>query len=206
MTMKHAMNVGFSKKAAGVLLAAASLLVASCSGEMKELAPLKIDELAVTIPHGQSREYSYTDKNGGFYYGMTSTDDFGDWYAGWNIYTQRLFADYRLYVDGERLLRADALTSVYPDKLVRRHGKAVETFCLVDEPKLLYVRMDSVQGKHISLQLMGENVTDARKDGHSVLYTPKESTENVIRITPAKEGEIELAEVGQQFPHLPGAS
>ncbi|MCD7941773.1 MAG: hypothetical protein LUH50_17980 [Bacteroides intestinalis] len=153
-----------------------------------------MDKLGITIPGGQSREYSYTDKNGSFYYGMTSIDDWGDWYAGWNIYAKRIFADYRLHVDGERLYRKDACTSVYPDRLIRHYGKAVETFSLVDEPKLLYVRMDSVQGKHISLMLIGGNVVDARKDGNSILYTAKESPENVIRIAPVKEVGIEFAD------------
>ena len=166
--INNKVNLCFSKKAAGILLAATSFLVMACSENVKELPTLSTNELSITIPDGQSREYSYTDKNGGFYYGMTSTDDWGDWYAGWNIYAKRIFADYRLYVDGERLLRENARTSVYPDKLVRRYEKAVETFCLVDEPKLLYVRMDSVQGKQISFMLMGENVVDARKDGNSV--------------------------------------
>ena len=68
-------NWCFSKKAASVLLAATSFLVMSCSDNVKELSPLNIDKLGITIPDEQSREYSYTDKNGGFYYGMTSTDD-----------------------------------------------------------------------------------------------------------------------------------
>ena len=192
--INNKVNLCFSKKAAGILLAATSFLVMACSENVKELPTLSTNELSITIPDGQSREYSYTDKNGGFYYGMTSTDDWGDWYAGWNIYAKRIFADYRLYVDGERLLRENARTSVYPDKLVRRYEKAVETFCLVDEPKLLYVRMDSVQGKQISFMLMGENVVDARKDGNSVLYTTKESPENVIRIAPVAETGIEFAD------------
>ena len=192
--INNKVNLCFSKKAAGILLAATSFLVMACSENVKELSTLSTNELGITIPDGQSREYSYTDKNGGFYYGMTSTDDWGDWYAGWNIYAKRIFADYRLYVDGERLLRENASTSVYPDKLVRRYEKAVETFCLVDEPKLLYVRMDSVQGKQISFMLMGENVVDARKDGNSVLYTTKESPENVIRIAPVAETGIEFAD------------
>ena len=191
--INNKVNLCFLKKAAGILLAATSFLVMACSENVKELSTLSTNELGITIPDGQSREYSYTDKNGGFYYGMTSTDDWGDWYAGWNIYAKRIFADYRLYVDGERLLRENARTSVYPDKLVRRYEKAVETFCLVDEPKLLYVRMDSVQGKQISFMLMGENVVDARKDGNSVLYTTKESPENVIRIAPVAETGIELS-------------
>ena len=145
--INNKVNLCFLKKAAGILLAATSFLVMACSENVKELSPLSTHELGIAIPSGQSREYSYTDKNGGFYYGMTSTDDWGDWFAGWNIYAKRIFADYRLYVDGERLLRENARTSVYPDKLVRSYEEAVETFCLVDEPKLLCVRMDSVQGE-----------------------------------------------------------
>ncbi|MBD9094110.1 MAG: hypothetical protein EGQ20_16520 [Bacteroides oleiciplenus] len=184
----------FWKKVAGILLAATSFLIVSCSGNMKELSPLTIDDLGISIPDGSSREYSYTDKNGGFYYGMTSTDDWGDWYAGWNINAKRIFADYRLYVDGERLLRKDAHTTVYPDRLMRRYDNAVETFCLLDEPRLLYICVDSVQGNQISLMLEGGNVTDVRKDGSSVVYTAKESPENVVRIAPVKEASIEFAD------------
>lgn len=183
------------KKAASVLLAATSFFMVSCSDNVSELSPMTIDELGISIPSGQSREYSYTDKNGGFYYGMTSTDDWADWYAGWNINTKRIFADYRLFVDGERLLRKDARTTVYPDRLVRSYGgKAVETFRLVDEPKLLLIRLDSVQGKQISMMLAGENIANVRKDGKSVFYTPRESPENVVRIAPAKDMEIEFTD------------
>ena len=83
--INNKVNLCFSKKAAGILLAATSFLVMACSENVKELSTLSTNELGITIPDGQSREYSYTDKNGGFYYGMTSTDDWGDWYAGWNI-------------------------------------------------------------------------------------------------------------------------
>jgi len=50
----------FSKKAASILLAATSFLVMSCSDNVKELSPLNMDKLGITIPDGQSREYSYT--------------------------------------------------------------------------------------------------------------------------------------------------
>ena len=80
--INNKVNLCFSKKAAGILLAATSFLVMACSENVKELSTLSTNELGITIPDGQSREYSYTDKNGGFYYGMTSTDDWGDWYAG----------------------------------------------------------------------------------------------------------------------------
>lgn len=191
---KKQLNHNSMKKAASVLLAASSFIMVSCSDNVGKLSPLTVDELGITIPAAHSREYSYTDKNGGFYYGMTSTDDWGDWYAGWNINTKRIFADYRLYVDGERLLREDARATAYPDRLVRSYDGAVETFRLVDEPKLLFIRLDSVKGKQIPLMPVGENMTNARKDGNSVLYTPRESPENVVRIAPAKEVEIEFSD------------
>ncbi len=194
----------FWKKAAGILLAATSFLIVSCSENMKKLSPLTIDDLGISIPDGNSREYSYTDKNGGFYYGMTSTDDWGDWYAGWNINAKRIFADYRLYVDGEILLRKDAHTTVYPDRLMRHYDKAVETFCLLDEPRLLYVCVDSIQGNQISLMLEGENVTDVRKDGNSVVYTAKESQENVVRIAPVKDATIEFTDSIMTVPASSG--
>lgn len=187
-------NRNLQFKIAGMLFMTVLGTLMACSGDVKSLFPLKVDKLGISIPDGHSREYSYTDKNGGFYYGMTSTDYWEDWYAGWNINAKRIFADYRLYVDGERLLRKDACTTVYPDRLVRRYDNAVETFRLVDEPKLLYVSMDSVQGKKISLMLGGENVTDGRQDGNSVLYTTKESPANVVRMAPAKDVEIEFTE------------
>lgn len=90
--INNKVNLCFSKKAAGILLAATSFLVMACSENVKELSPLSTHELGIAIPDGQLREYSYTDKNGGFYYGMTSTDDWGDWFAGWNIYAKRIFA------------------------------------------------------------------------------------------------------------------
>ena len=73
--INNKVNLCFSKKAAGILLAATSFLVMACSENVKELSTLSTNELGITIPDRQSREYSYTDKNGGFYYGMTSTDD-----------------------------------------------------------------------------------------------------------------------------------
>ena len=76
--INNKVNLCFLKKAAGILLAATSFLVMACSENVKELSPLSTHELGIAIPSGQSREYSYTDKNGGFYYGMTSTDDWGD--------------------------------------------------------------------------------------------------------------------------------
>ena len=120
---------------------------------------VELEDLGVVIAPGQSREYSYSDKEAGFYYGQTSTDDFSDWYAGWNIRAKRIFADYRLYVDGRMLSRKDAAVTVWPDRLERVHDCAVETFALVDSRKVLFIALDGVAGSKVGLELTGTNVT-----------------------------------------------
>ena len=60
--INNKVNLCFSKKAAGILLAATSFLVMACSENVKELSTLSTNELGITIPDGQSREYSYTDQ------------------------------------------------------------------------------------------------------------------------------------------------
>lgn len=144
---------------------------------------VELEDLGVVIAPGQSREYSYSDKEAGFYYGQTSTDDFSDWYAGWNIRAKRIFADYRLYVDGRMLSRKDAAVTVWPDRLERVHDCAVETFALVDSRKVLFVALDGVAGSKVGLELTGTNVTLPRKDGNSVIYAAVEAKGDFVRIS-----------------------
>ena len=54
--INNKVNLCFSKKAAGILLAATSFLVMACSENVKELSTLSTNELGITIPDGQSRE------------------------------------------------------------------------------------------------------------------------------------------------------
>ena len=145
------------------------------------------------MPPGSAREYSYTDKRGGFYYGRAGADSAADWHAGWNVDARRIFADYELRVDGSPLERASAVCVVYPDRLVRRFGAAVETFCVLDSPRVLWVGVDSVRGSRISIALKGGSIADARFDGGSVLYVPKESPGRVVRVAPAEPEGMEFA-------------
>ena len=144
---------------------------------------VELEDLGVVIAPGQSREYSYSDKEAGFYYGQTSTDDFSDWYAGWNIRAKRIFADYRLYVDGRMLSRKDAVVTVWPDRLERVHDCAVETFALVDSRKVLFVALDGVAGSKVGIELTGTNVTLPRKDGNSVIFAAVEAQGDFVRIS-----------------------
>ena len=169
------------KKALRITSVAA--LMAAATAGAAAFSPLGIDDLGVTVPAGQSREYSYSDKEAGFYYGQTSTDDFSDWYAGWNIRAKRIFADYRLYVDGRMLSRKNAAVTVWPDRLERVHDCAVETFALVDSRKVLFVALDGVAGSKVGLELTGTNVTLPRKDGNSVIYAAVEAKGDFVRIS-----------------------
>ena len=164
-------------------ITSAAVLLAAATAGAAAYSPLRIEELGVTVPFGQSREYSYSDKEAGFYYGQTSADDFGDWYAGWNIRAKRIFADYRLYVDGRMLSRRNASVTVWPDRLERVHDCAVETFALVDSRKVLFVGVEDVAGSRIGLELIGSNVTLPRKDGNSVIYAAVEARGDFVRIS-----------------------
>ena len=164
-------------------ITSAAVLLAAATAGAAAYSPLRIEELGVTVPSGQSREYSYSDKEAGFYYGQTSADDFGDWYAGWNIRAKRIFADYRLYVDGRMLSRRNASVTVWPDRLERVHDCAVETFALVDSRKVLFIGVEDVAGSRIGLELTGSNVTLPRKDGNSVIYAAVEARGDFVRIS-----------------------
>ena len=177
-----------------LLTAGAIVFLATSCGDRATTSStsLQLNELGITIPQGESREYSYTDKNGGFYYSMTSTDNWDDWYAGWNINAKRIFADYSLSIDNKPLSRREAAVTVYPDKLTRRYDNAVETFCMMDSARLLYIALDSIKGKEIAIKLTGDNVSSPRADGNSVIYTTTESPGNVVRITPLNNSSAEL--------------
>lgn len=144
---------------------------------------LALDDLGVGIVPGESREYSYSDKEAGFYYGQTSADDFGEWYAGWNIRARRIFQDYRLYVDGRMLSRTGATVTVWPDRLERVFGVATETFYLADSRKVLFVSVSDVAGSRIGIELTGTTAVHPRMDGNSVIFEAVESPGDVVRIS-----------------------
>ena len=100
----------------------AALALGACS--FISAQALRLDELKVTTyGNKQSREFSFSDKHAGFFYGMTGTDDFLDWNAGWNIRARRVFNDYRLYWNGRLLPRQhnETTVNIYPDRMVRRY-------------------------------------------------------------------------------------
>ncbi|MGN1245272.1 MAG: amylo-alpha-1,6-glucosidase [Muribaculaceae bacterium] len=169
----------FYSSVAALVMSASSLLNAQA---------LRLDELKITTNgNKQSREFSFSDKHAGFFYGMTGTDDFLDWNAGWNIRAHRVFTDYRLYSNGKLLPRNTHETSVnvYPDRMVRSYPGAVkETFSLVDKEKVIYIALES-RGKEKSsfgIELLGDIISAPSADGSTAILTPKEHPGMMVRV------------------------
>lgn len=166
-----------------------TLLLASavCSGLWGAVsaAELRIDELRVAVP--SSREFSFSDKSAGFYYGMTGTDAWTDWNAGWNIRAKRIFTDYELYAGGKRLSKKSAATAVFPYKLERNYGSVSENFYLADNEKVIFIELDADSGTEVGIKLLGEMLATPVKEDNTVVYASP-ADENVIRIAPLKSG------------------
>ena len=115
----------------------AAILASSCSNET-----YLTDSLGVQVTKEENREYSYTDKKAGYWYGTTHQKDL-QWYSGWNIAKKRIFADYTLSVDGKPLDRNEAECTVYPDRLVRKWDNAVETFRMTDNLPIIHIDLET---------------------------------------------------------------
>ena len=94
--------------------------------------PIKLDDLAIQLATGNSREIAYTNKSDGVYYTETNAAHRNGW-QGWRIMSQELLEGYALK-DGNNLLNPEnARSKVFPDKLIRIYPNGTkETFCLLD--------------------------------------------------------------------------
>lgn len=168
-------------KAFGRLFVAGLAVVSAVSAWS---AGLRLDELGITMR--SPREYSFSDKSAGFYYGMTGVDDWKDGNAGWNIRAKHVFRDYSLYADGDLLSKVSATTRIYPYKLERDFGEtAQERFYLFDDKKVIYIDLSAPGHKTIGLRLYGDNLTDAKVEDGTVVYNSEQTPGCVVRVASA---------------------
>ncbi|MFI5336045.1 MAG: amylo-alpha-1,6-glucosidase [Opitutales bacterium] len=130
-------------------------------------APPTVEALGLTV--GQNREYSFTDKESGYWYGRTHAAG-TDWFSGWNVATERIFQDYRLYVGGQPVDRAQAQVMVYPDRIVRRYDWGEECFQLFDRQPVLRIALRTKRELPVALELVGERLTPRDLNGDVLLY------------------------------------
>ena len=157
-------------------LATAILLTVSCGHKV-----CKTDSIGIEVTAEQNREYSYTDKKSGFWYGRTHQEGELDWYSGWNIAKKRILADYTISIDGEPLARKEAECIVYPDRLVRKWPEAVETFRLIDNLPIIHIALET-DSENTSISLDHSLIEDSHMDNHAVYFIPKEAPDMRIML------------------------
>ncbi len=158
------------------LCAAVMAFAASCGSHQE----YKTDSLGVEVTAEQNREYSYTDKQAGYWYGTTHQKDL-QWYSGWNMAKKRILADYTINLDGKPLDRSEAVCTVYPDRLVRKWDNAVETFRMIDNLPIIYINVET-DAQSVSMSLdhsLLEN--ESYPKGLSfIFFIPKEAPDKRI--------------------------
>lgn len=171
-------------------IAGCSALVAACTGSSLlpenegELSRINVDSMGISVPADCQREYSFTDKKAAFWYGMTHTDNWDNWHAGWNIAKRRLLSDYTLGVDGDTLSRSEADVTVYPYKISRIYPKAREEFFMFDFEELLFVELSDVEGDSVWIELAPRLLSPGHPVAGGIEFVPAESAGGVITLQP----------------------
>ncbi len=165
-------------KTAAIFLASAA--IATSCGNKTYLT----DNLGVTVKPEENREYSYTDKKAGYWYGTTHQEQ-TEWWSGWNMAKKRILADYTIGTGEDTLRRSEALECiVYPDRVEREWTDVHETFGLLDGRPVLYIDLETAADSIFCLLDMSHiKVAEVMEDG--VFFTPKEAPEMKIMLATA---------------------
>ena len=163
------------------LLAACTIMAASCNQKYH------IDSLGVEVTPEENREYSYTDKKSGYWYGNTHSVA-SQWYSGWNIAKKRVLADYTIRLNGKDLDREKAECIVYPDRLVRKWEHVTETFHMLDNLPVIHIGIDTdSEQASISIGLDHTLISDSYMKLAGIFFIPNEAPE--ARIMLASDGD-----------------
>ncbi len=161
-------------KTSTLIIAAA--LASSCSNDA-----YLTDSLGVQVTKEENREYSYTDKKAGYWYGTTHQKDL-QWYSGWNIAKKRIFADYTISIDGKPLDRSEAECTVYPDRLVRKWDNAVETFRMTDNLPILHIALET-DSEATSISLDSTLISDSYMSDDFKYLIPAEAPDMRVMLS-----------------------
>ena len=174
-------------KIKGIVILAA-VLISACSKH-----EYRTDCLGITITPEENREYSYTDKKSGYWYGRTHQET-TEWWSGWNMAKKRVLSDYKIGVGEQMLDRRDASCTVFPDRLTRQWKNAVETFYMLDNIPLLYIEVKT-NADSISCLLNMDLISKIVPIYDDMFFVPYEG-EGSILLVPAEDCEYKLLENG----------
>lgn len=161
-----------------------------CHAGQYNISALTTDQLVMDVTPQQNREYSYTDKKTGYWYGRTHADNPQDWFSGWNVAKRRIFSDYTLAVNGKSLSRKEAKVTVSPNCLTRQWSEAEERLYLLDDRELLCIEVSNVQGDSISITLNENLLKDAERKADALCYIPVEAETKMIKVVPIRRQSI----------------
>lgn len=167
-------------KTAAIMVASAAFAI-SCNE-----AGYLTDNLGVKVTPEENREYSYTDKKAGYWYGTTHQEQ-TEWWSGWNMAKKRILADYTIGINDEALRRSEALECiVYPDRVERDWADAHETFGLLDGKPVLYIDLETAADSiFCSLDMSHIETAEAMEGG--VFFAPREAPGMKIMLAPAAD-------------------
>ena len=176
------------------LIFSTAALCLSCSVETSY-----IDTLGVSVTKEENREYSYTDKKAGYWYGTTHQESI-QWWSGWNMAKKRVLADYHIGVDDDALRRSEAEECiVYPDRLERKWTNAREIFRLADDLPLISIDIEtSADSIYCVLDMTHLEAPTASEDG--IFFTPKESPGHRILLSTSVESGFRHIDAGLKAP------
>lgn len=173
-------------------LAAVMAIVPSCSEPENKW--MTTDEIGITVTAEENREYSYTDKKAGYWYGTTHQVN-PEWWSGWNMAKKRILADYTLSVNGTTLNRKEAEVTVYPERLERKWKDAKETFYLLDNRPVIYIGVET-DADEVSCRLDIGHIIGVENAEDGLFFTPREATDKKIMLTTASGAAFTAAEAG----------
>jgi len=128
-----------------------SCIISSCNYR-NAAEKSSINELAIEVKDF-SREFFFTNKIAGFYYGETNSQAKNGW-QGWTVNAKRVFNDYSIFLDTAKLDRPSAVTQVFPYKLTRDYpNEAMETFFLADSLDLILIKLSNIDSDEITFNL-----------------------------------------------------
>lgn len=150
--------------------------------------------LGVNVTKEQNREYSFTDKKSGFWYGRTHQDTPVDWFAGWNIAKKRVLSDFEVNIDYDRFKRSECQVTVSPSEITWDGALGKMSFKMIEGHPALYVHVEPSKKKAKNLYVMlnfpeGASIEDfLTVRVYSIKERKLASTKNGMWKIPAKEG------------------
>jgi glycogen debranching enzyme len=173
------------------------LLTASCtrpSSSRTETMPDQrdiLETMQIAVPRSANRIASFTNKAAAYYCASTHAANHPEyaWFEGLNVAKNRVFGGYDLYVGDQLLDNQAAAATVYPHKLARQHGPALqEELWLFDERNLLEVDLGGAT-QPVGIQLQGEHVRLLHQQEDIAFFSAREG-KFVLAVAPRQPGAL----------------